>query len=303
MYNLTQKILSLSDNGKAILMAITFAFLFSLIICIVRYLSQDFDVMFIAAIRNIAALIFLIPLILKQGLGIFTTKRLKLHFFRSIIGVLGMVCWFYVIANVPLPEAVSISFCAPIFTTIAAILFLKERFRIQVIFSLLIGVLGVLIVLQPAFAEFKVGFLVAIVTTILWGAVNVTIKILTRTEKPETIVAYFALFMAIFTLPFIFNDHPQLTTEHLMWFAVIGFISNFSHYFLSKAFLKVEISLIQPYDFTRLIFVSVIAFFAFGQVVGFNTIIGSAVIMLGGLTALPKKKKEVILQEKINEKF
>ena len=116
-------------------------------------------------------------------------------------------------------------------------------------------------------------------------------------------MAYFALFLAIFTLPFIYFNYQPLTFEHLLWFALLGFLSNFSHYFLSKAFLKVEISLIQPYDFTRLIFVSIIAFFAFGEVVGFNTIIGSLVILLGGFIALPRKKKQVVLQDKINEKF
>lgn len=72
----------------------------------------------------------------------------------------------------------------------------------------------------------------------------------------------------------------------------MGAISNLSHMSMSIAYSKTDLSLVQPFDFTRLIFTSVIAYFAFGEVVDIWVVFGSLIILFGVIAVLPRKKKK-----------
>jgi drug/metabolite transporter (DMT)-like permease len=55
------------------------------------------------------------------------TKRARLHFLRCLFGLIALIAIFIALRNLPLATVVSISFAAPIFTTIFSIIFLSEK--------------------------------------------------------------------------------------------------------------------------------------------------------------------------------
>lgn len=55
-----------------------------------------------------------------------STKRLKSHLSRAVLGIISMEMWFYVVARMPLNEATALSFTAPLFASIIAIIAFKE---------------------------------------------------------------------------------------------------------------------------------------------------------------------------------
>jgi drug/metabolite transporter (DMT)-like permease len=284
----------LSDNSQGIFYSILACLFASILIAIVRFLSTDFHIFFIVFMRNLFGLIFFFPQIFDNYRKVFTTKHIKLHLFRGVNGLLSMICWFYVITNLDMSEAVSISFTIPIITTIAAGYFLKEKISKKIYLSCFIGLIGILIILRPGFKEFKIAYIFSFISLILWVASNLVIKIMTKTEKPQTIVAYMSLIMLIISIPLAIPYFQKIDLIDIFNFAMLGLVSNILHIFVSSAYAKADLSFIQPFDFTRLIFTAIISYFFFGEIIDIWVLVGSLIIMAGVVIALPRKNKKII---------
>ena len=288
----------LSNNSQGIIYAILSCFLGSVMIAIVRHLSSEFHIFFIVMVRNFFGLLFFLPQILRDYKKVLYTSKPHLHIFRGVNGLVSMMIWFHVITVLPLSEAVSISFIIPILTTVAAVYFLKEKVKSHTWIASLIGLVGILIILRPGFKEFNNAYFYSFASVILWVISNIIIKVMTKTEKPQTIVAYMSLVMLTCSIPFALPHLQTINFHNLLWFALLGLISNLLHIFISSAYSKADLSYVQPFDFTRLIFTAIISYFAFGEIIDVWVVIGSLVILSGVIIVMPKRrrKEEVVFE-------
>ncbi len=290
---------NLSTKSQGIFWALLTCFLVSVMISIVRHLSGQFHVFQIVMMRNFFALVFLLPFIIKNIDQVVRTKNLKMHFLRGLVGFVGMVLWFYVITLIPLSEAVSITFIVPITTTLAAIFFLKEKVNPKIWWSLLIGFAGVLIIIRPGFRDLSVAYLLALLTPFVWSISNIMIKKMVATEKPETITLYLSCIMFILSIPFAAPYLKPIPLTELLWFALLGLVSNCSYIANAICYSKVDVSVVQPFDFSRLIFTAIIAYFAFGENLDLMMLIGAGVILCGSILVIPRKSRFARFRDKV----
>ena len=281
---------NISKNYKAIFYIIIACFFGSILVSLVRFLSREFHVFFIVMMRNLFAFLMFAPQIFKNHKAILKTTKPHLHIFRGINGAFSMLIWFHVITVLPLSEAVSLSFITPILTTIAAIFLFKEKAQAQTLIGGFLGFLGILIILRPGFKEFNPAYFYSFASMISWAISNLTIKVMTKTEKPKTIAAYMALMIFIFSIPFAITHFKPINFENFLAFFALGLVSNLTVIFMAKSYAKADLSIVQPFDFTRLIFISIISYFVFDEVIDFWVIIGSLVILCGVIIVLPKKQ-------------
>jgi drug/metabolite transporter (DMT)-like permease len=282
----------LSNNTKAILFTILTCFLVSVLIAIVRHLSAHFHVFFIIMMRNFFAFSLFIPLMVRSRSNLFKTQNLRWHILRNVNGMVAMMVWFYTVTLLPLPEAVSFTFIVPIITTLAAVFFLKEKVNARIWEALAIGFIGILIIIRPGFHGFKNAYIFALCTTILWSISNLIVKKMTKTDSPETIVGYMSFIMLILSIPLGLTKIVPLTFGDVFWLLMLGLFSNLSHLSMSTAYSKADLSLVQPFDFTRLIFTAIISYFAFNETADIWTWVGSLVILIGTIFVAPKNKKK-----------
>ncbi len=285
---------NLSDNSQGIFYAILSCFLASALISIVRFLSADLHVFFIVMMRNFFALLFFAPQIFVDYKKVFHTTKIKMHLFRGLNGLMSMFMWFHVVAVMPLSEAVSVSFVIPILTTIAAVIFLKEKVEKNTWLATFIGFLGILIILRPGFKDLGSVYIYSFVSIILWTTSNLIIKSMVKTQKPQTIVAYMSLIMFLASLPFAVPHMESLSFNNIFWLALLGLTSNLLHICISKSYSKADLSYVQPFDFTRLIFTAIISYFAFGEVIDIWVVVGSLVILFGVILVMPRKKTKAL---------
>ncbi len=291
-----------SENTHGIFYMVLCCFLVSVMVAIVRHLSDSFHILFILMMRNFFSLVFFVPELFKDYQSLLKTKRIKLHLLRGFNGFFSMFCWFYAISILPLAEAVSISFVIPFTTTLVAIFFLKEKVESKNWLAILIGLLGVVIILRPGFRDLNNGHYFVAGAVILWTISNLTTKMMTKTEKSKTIVAYMAIIMLIISFPFSLPYlKPVNNFADLFWFLALGLISNMAYFSLSFAYRSSNLSMLQPFDYTRLIFTSIIAYFVFGEIVDFWVILGSLVILIGVIIMLPRRKREKLKKILVDE--
>ncbi len=91
----------------------------------------------------------MVPWLWRHGFGRLKTGRIGAYLFRSSISVISMMCGFTALGYMPIANATSLSFTAPLFATILAVLILKEKVRLRRWTATLLGFAGAMIVLQP----------------------------------------------------------------------------------------------------------------------------------------------------------
>lgn len=260
--------------------------LFSVMGGLIRYLSlNDIHPFMTAFIRTLVAVLFLIPTFSKVGIKGLKTDRLGLHCFRGVMSAIGVIASFYAVSVIPLAVSTSYSFAAPVFATILAVIFLKEKIRLPRITAVIIGFIGVLVLLRPGSAPFNSGVAAALIGAFTVAFTIICIRSLSQTDKPN-VVAVYAL---LFTLPisFLVALTEWKIPEPEFWWAVImvGFCAALAQYSIAKAFSQSETTAILPIDFTRLIFATTIGYIFFSEVPDFYTFFGASLILASAVYA------------------
>ncbi len=254
------------------------AFGFSLMNMFIRIAAAELHPFTIAFFRNLFALAFILPWLARTGLSGLRTQRLGTHLLRGLFGITAMLCWFSSVVLLPLGEAVALNFTVPLFATAGAALFLGEVVGIRRWAATFVGFLGVLIVLRPGFAEVTPVMALPIIASVFMAASVLLVKSLSRTEHPATIVLILNMILTPLSLgpALLYWQWPSWPV--LAALVALGLFATFAQLALTQAFSKAEASVIIPFDYARLPFIAVMAYFAFGEIPSAWTWPGAAVI-------------------------
>ena len=273
-------------NVKAILWKIGACLAAAVMVSLIRHLSTTMHPFQIVFLRNIIAVLLFIPWLLHAGtswhdISALKTTRWKFYWARAVGGIIAMTFWFYSLSVVPLATAVSLSFTVPLMVAGMATIFFGERFGIHKIGALAMGFIGVLIILRPGTENFNAGALFVIVSTIGWATSGILIKTLSRTDSPILIPFYAVVMMTPLSLPLALAAWEPITWEQWGWVFLIALTANIFQVALSHAISLADFAVILPFDFTRLIFVTILAYSIFGELPDSWTIFGAVCIMAG----------------------
>jgi len=270
--------LKLSAPLKGALYMTAAAFFFSIMNYLVRLAGQELSPIEVAFFRNLFALLFMMPWLLRVGRSGLATRRLGGHVWRALFGMGAMFCWFYSVTLMPLAEAVSLNFTVPLFATAGAALVLGEVVRARRWTATAVGFLGVLVILRPGFTDVTWVTGLPILAAAFMACATLFVKSLSETESPNTIVLYMNLLLTPLSLvPAVFVwQWPSTTT--LSYMALLGLLAAAAHIALTRAYAVADASAVLPLDYTRLPFVAAIAFLAFGEVPDLWTWVGAGII-------------------------
>jgi drug/metabolite transporter (DMT)-like permease len=256
---------------------------FALMVNLVRHLTQSLDPLQVVFFRNAFGLLAMLPWLLRGGPTVLRTRHLGLHALRAAIGIVAMVCWFTSLALLPLAEATALSFTAPIFTSVLAMLLLGEVMRARRWSATAVGFAGALIILRPGFTSLEPAALLAIVTALVWASSTILVKVMARTESAGAIVTYLVLFSTPLTGAAAWFVWQTPTLAELGLATLLGAAGSAGHLCLTRALAAAEAGAVMPFDYLRLPVVAAIAYFAFGEVPDLWVWLGGAVIAASGL--------------------
>jgi drug/metabolite transporter (DMT)-like permease len=258
---------------------------FSAMSASVRLVSSELHVTVIMVMRNVLTIALLLPWLIHQGRAAIATSRLSTHAVRGIIGGVGLGTWTYALTLMPLTHATALSFTAPLFSTLFAILFFREKSDMARWLALLFGFSGVLITLHPSMDGFHWASLIVIFATCSWAVTGMFVKSLSSTEPPLRMVFYMNLFMLVVSLPFSIGHWSMPSTYAWGVLVGMGICSVIMHFSMARAYSLTPVGTLMPFDFTRLITTAILAYWLFGETsdaqawFGATIIIASAVFM------------------------
>ena len=256
---------------------------FALMINLVRHLTASFDPLEVVFFRNLFGLVAMLPWLTRHGVGVLRTQRIGLHVLRAALGMLAMFLWFTTLSLMPLAEATALSFTAPMFTSILAVLILGEVMRMRRWAATAIGFAGAVVILRPGTGTLDPAAFLALASAAVWASANVLVKVMSRTESAGAVVTYLTLFLTPFSLiPALFVWQTP-TIEQLGWFALLGVAGSAGHFCLIRSLAAADATVVVPFDYLRLPIVALIAYVAFGQVPDVWIWLGGGLIAASGI--------------------
>lgn len=255
----------------------------------IRYVSEDLPTPQIVFLRNLFSLMILLPWVLRHGSQVLQTQRMKSHFWRATVGIIGMQTWFYCVSVLPLNEATALSFTSPIFTFLFAIVFLGERPGPYRIGAMVIGFVGAMVIIRPNPNQLEPMMFLVLFATSMWAIAGMLVKSLTTTERPTRIVFYMAFFMTLWSLPLALMMWHEVTLYHALIVFGIALASTGAHLTLVQAYSRADIVTLMPFDFFRMVFTAIFAYIFFHEVADIWTWIGGAIIV-GSAVAIARRE-------------
>ena len=257
--------------------------------------SDDYplgQVIFFRGFFGIVLYYFVIP---KERIrDFYFTKRPLLHFSRCFFGLAALLSIFTALRNLPLATVVSISFAAPIFTTIFSIFFLSERVGYFRWLAVFIGFIGILIISEPGFSSLNVYYIFPVIFVLGMSYVAISIRQLSSTEPVWLISLFFSAAITIaglLTLPFgwIMPSFYDLTL-----LSMIGFFGGGANLWLSQSYKFSEVSLVTPLKYLALVFAIVFGYLIWGEVPSGKTLICAILVIASSIIIF---RREIALKK------
>jgi len=252
-------------------------------IAIGRYLAPDIDVFQIAFLRNAFAMLFMLPWLIKMGMGALRTRQFSRHLLRGFLSSANVTLLFAAVALIPIADMSAINFLQPVLGAAIAGLVLGEVIGRNRCLAIGMGFIGALIVIRPGFAEFNLGTAFALGSALTGALVSILIKTLVRGDSPDTIAAWlFITQTGILLIPTIYVWQTPNAQEWGL-FILIGFMSLILQRTYNRGIQAADISIAMPFNFTRLIWAALLGWIVFAEFPDIWTWVGGMIIFAASI--------------------
>jgi len=196
--------------------------------------------------------------------------------------VTGMTA-YYAFSVLPLAQTYAILFASPLLITILAIPILGETVRIRRWLAVIVGLIGVMVVLQPGQTELGLGHLAAVAAAVCSSLASIVVRKIGKDERPVVILLYpmvanFAVMGAL--LPFVYKPMP---IEHIGMVAVIALFAFIAGRSIISAYRVGEAVIVAPMQYSQILWAAFFGAMFFDESIGGATALGSAIIIASGL--------------------
>lgn len=230
------------------------------------------------------------------------------HVWRGLFGTTAMALTFGGLGLLPLPEVTAIGYATPMFTVLFAALLLGERVRLFRLSAVALGLVGVMIVLAPRLSleadavtrTATIGAMMVLAASILRALVQIHVRKLVQTEHTAAIVFYFSLTatcLSLLTYPL-----GELTgwraiawitpTWHVAGLLIAaGLIGGVAQIIVTSSLRFGPASMLAPFDYSSMIFASIIGWVVFGELPTPAILTGAALVIAGGVLIIWRERQ------------
>lgn len=259
--------------------------LFPIMNGIVKLLAATYEPQQIVWFRIVSHLVLVAAVFMPQmGLGLLRTRRIGTQFISSVMMLLSTLFFFSAVKSIPVAEAISITFVAPLAVVLLAWPLLGERITWFRMAAVIVGFSGVLIVIRPGTAVFQWASLLLLGSAMCYAIYQILIRRLAGIDAPATSIFYSVLLGAIIMsmwVPLVWKMPTSWTDWALL--CSLGVFGALGHYCVAKAMTYASANFVAPFNYTQMIGSVIVGYFMFAEVPDFYTWLGTAVVVGAGL--------------------
>ena len=270
---------------------------FSLMDVIVKW-SDDYpvgQVLFFRGFCGIIPILFLIPK--DRYFDFYKTSRPYLHFKRCLAGLIALVSIFIALRNLPLATVVSITFAAPIFTTIFSIFLLNEKVGLYRWLAVLVGFVGIIIISEPGFSSLNLFYIYPIIFCLGLSYVAIAIRKLSSTEPVWLISFFFSFSIMLLSFLSFYQNWILPSLIDLFLLSLIGILGGLANLWLSQSYKLSEVSLVTPLKYLALVFAIIFGYFIWDEIPTSKTLLGAGLVILSSFIIF---RREMVLKKRLS---
>lgn len=270
---------------KGMTMIILSAFFFACMNVSVR-LAGDIPSIQKSFFRNLVAALFAAIILLRKNI---VPKVQKKYwgplFLRCAFGTLGILCNFYAIDHLLVADASILNKLSPFFAIIFSFLLLKEKITPTQGVCVLLAFIGCLFIVKPGFQNAAlIPALIGVCGGLGAGVAYTMVRVLgTHGIKGPVIVFYFSMFSCLFVLPYLALNYTPMTGRQLMTLLMAGLFAAGGQFSVTAAYTYAPAGKISLFDYSQIIFATLLGFLLFGEIPDAYSFIGYGVIILASL--------------------
>ena len=265
--------------------------LLSCLAACVKYLGDAVPTGQIIFVRGVISVVVLTFIAWRfEGLHVLRTDKLRSHAVRSLSGTASMFCWFTALTLIPLADFTAISFTAPLFLTVLAMLFLGERIHAYRWTALAVGFVGVVITIGPhlTLGGSSFGVLVAFGAAVFSALAIVTLRGMSGSggEHPLAITFYFSLTTVLCSAGTAIAGWPMPTVEQWAFIVLAALFGVSGQLLMTMSYRYAEASTLAPLDYTNLLLAVGFGYYLFAEVPHWSMWVGAPLVIAAGLIIL-----------------
>ena len=274
---------TINKTYKGIILIILSAFFFALMSVFVR-LAGDLPSVQKAFFRNAVALVFASVILIRKHIDVraLPKKSYLYLFLRSAFGTMGIICNFYAVDRLVLSDASILNKMSPFFAIIGSILILKEKISPSRMLIVIGAFIGSLFVIKPSFENAElfpslIGLLGGLGAGLAYTFVR---KLGEEGVKSPFIVFFFSAFSCLVCLPFLLLDFHPMSASQLVFLLFAGLSASGGQFTITAAYIYAPARDISVYDYSQIIFSSLLGLLIFSQTPDLLSILGYVIIVV-----------------------
>jgi drug/metabolite transporter (DMT)-like permease len=260
---------------------------------IAKYLSTVHSPVFLSWARYVAALGFVLPVVLfvqaRSREPLVSRGQLLTQLVRTAFLVGAMTLYFVAIARIPLADALGAYFVAPIIATLLAAVALRERLDRRRLAAVLLGFAGALLVVRPGTAG-SAGTLIALASGGLMACYLVMTRATAQASPPLSTLTIQLVFGVLLLTPFVLFEWTTPSWEALALILLMGLLAAAANLMTISAFRLAQVSTLSPLVYLELLGATALGFALFGDLPSLTTWMGIAVIVAAGLAVVTPRR-------------
>tara|TARA_B100001063_G_scaffold159875_1_gene149296 strand:+ start:481 stop:1362 length:882 start_codon:yes stop_codon:yes gene_type:complete len=253
------------------------------------------QVLFFRGFFGLIPILFLIPR--DRYINFYKTSRPFLHFKRCLAGIIALISIIIALRNLPLATVVSITFAAPIFTTIFSIFLLNEKVGFYRWLAVLIGFVGILVISEPGFSSLNFYFIFPIIFCLGLSYVAIAIRKLSSTE-PIWLIGFFFSISIMISSFFTFHQNWILPNAFdLFLLSMVGILGGVANLWLTQSYKLSEVSLVTPVKYLALVFAIIFGYLIWDEIPTLKTLLGAVLVVASSIIIF---RREIVLKKKLS---
>ncbi len=250
------------------------------------------QVLFFRGLFGMIPIFFLVPR--ERYFDFYKTKRPFLHFKRVLAGLISIVAIFIALRKLPLATVVSISFAAPIFTTIFSIFLLKEKVGFYRWLAVFVGFIGIIVISEPGYTSLNINYLYPIIFCLGLSYVAITIRQLSSTEPVWLIGLYFSFSIMIISFFTISQEWLMPNLKDLFLLSMVGVLGGLANLWLTYSYKLSEVTLVTPLKYLALVFAIFFGYLIWDEVPSIKTLTGASLVIVSSFIIF---RREIYLKK------
>jgi S-adenosylmethionine uptake transporter len=270
------------------------SFLFASMGVCVKLASSNFNAFELVLYRGLVGMVFMALIVQARGSGL-STRFPGMQAWRSLIGVISLIAWFYAIAYLPLATAVTLNYMSSIWVAAfligGALLYTRGPMQPRqglLMLTVLTGFGGVVMILRPTLEQNQLfAGLIGLMSGLLAALAYIQVTALGRVGEPEErTVFYFALGSALGGgIGVMFTGLSEWNWEAAVWLLPIGVLASIAQWCMTRAYSQGPTLVAANLQYSGIVFAALYSLLLFGDQIPLLGWLGMLVIVVSGVVA------------------